>query len=257
MNRGNFSELGISKATVYLTSIKNSFGATINRWYDGVVAPFQLKEGQMSIIGSQKITRYKYIKGTCSDQSFFECLASQMGNIDECREDDKLCAPFSIPSNDSLAKVIPVCQSVQRSTECEQKIKNNVWPKCLKRKSCTCQYYATKEFSSYNLKEDNQKSMWKKEFENINVTNEAARVLLEDAENTYLFLAQFDRLDWSFGERANEIQVDVYEEFYVWTTVAMIGNVGGQMGLCIGFSLLGAIGFSVNKIIEFWKIQKF
>ena len=38
----------------------------------------------------------------------------------------------------------------------------------------------------------------------------------------------------------------VYEEYYIYDAISMVGSVGGTLGMCIGFSFTGIISFLTN-----------
>ena len=39
-----------------------------------------------------------------------------------------------------------------------------------------------------------------------------------------------------------ELKVDVYEEYLLWSVSTLVGNIGGMLGMTIGFSFFGYIG---------------
>ena len=45
-------------------------------------------------------------------------------------------------------------------------------------------------------------------------------------------------------------KVNVKTEYLIYDDIAMIGNVGGTLGLFIGFSFTGLISFLLNTIIN-------
>ena len=38
----------------------------------------------------------------------------------------------------------------------------------------------------------------------------------------------------------------VYEEYYIYDAISMVGSVGGTLGMCIGFSFTGLISSLMN-----------
>ena len=71
-----------------------------------------------------------------------------------------------------------------------------------------------------------------------------------------MILLEFAKGKWSNGLYANKIQKHIHKEYLAWTATSMVGNVGGLLGLWVGFSftgfILGAIKFvtSVSTIVR-------
>ena len=54
-------------------------------------------------------------------------------------------------------------------------------------------------------------------------------------------------------ERKSEPYKSVEEEYLVWDAYSLIGNVGGSMGLLVGFSFLALIGGAIDILASIWK----
>ena len=85
---------------------------------------------------------------------------------------------------------------------------------------------------------------------------EAMAELLEHSNDSYLFNLIYDHLDWQRGNRGIGLKVDIYKEYLLWTVSSLIGNIGGVLGMTIGFSFFGYIGILLNQIPKFWKFLK-
>ena len=70
--------------------------------------------------------------------------------------------------------------------------------------------------------------------------------LLRDGTHALLFHVKFDTDTSSIGEQGQGIKVNVLTERPEWNTIAFIGNIGGQMGLLVGFSFLGVNGWMLD-----------
>ena len=70
---------------------------------------------------------------------------------------------------------------------------------------------------------------------------------------TFQFLLNYDHLDWSNGVPTTNLMVDIHREYLVWTEFALIGNIGGMMGMTIGFSFMSYIGFALDIIPRLWR----
>ena len=57
------------QANLYITSEENSYGAIMERWYDGMVAAYILKNGTQHFINAE-VDEFHYLKSICQKQSF-------------------------------------------------------------------------------------------------------------------------------------------------------------------------------------------
>ena len=72
--------------------------------------------------------------------------------------------------------------------------------------------------------------------------------------NESLLLAlSFDDLDCSNGDGTKELEVEIWKEYYIMSGFSLVGNLGGQMGLFIGFSFLGCFSWLLSWIQSFWR----
>ena len=74
--------------------------------------------------------------------------------------------------------------------------------------------------------------------------------------NSLQFSLYIDHLDSQKGNRGIELKVDVYEEYLLWSVTTLVGNVGGVMGMTIGFSFFGYIGMWLDIIPSILRIGK-
>ena len=61
-----------------------------------------------------------------------------------------------------------------------------------------------------------------------------------------MFDIAFDHPDSSRGDE--KLHVRILEERLLWTGIDLVGMVGGQMGLFLGFSFMGSIAWLLNVI---------
>ena len=113
------------------------------------------------------------------------------------------------------------------------------------KRSCSVyEYGINKNYLTWDLK--NQ----------LNLDNDTAKILdINDnygIDDTIILKLRIDLPDWSKGDRTKELQLDVYTEYYVWSGVNLVGNVGGQLGLFIGFSFLGSWVWLMSKAQMLW-----
>ena len=131
---------------LYLTSEENSHSAPFQQWFAGNIDPLHLRKGQMHYVQIPKVSRYKYLEGTCTPQSAIGCLASKVIQSNECQENDKPCSPnWSLPSNQRFID-LPVCTSNKTLKECKKIFKEIWFHDCVSSKTtCTVQEYSAME----------------------------------------------------------------------------------------------------------------
>lgn len=82
-----------NNAYIFITSKRNSYGATLYRWFDGRTKELPLKKShylQLPI----STTKYKILPKTCSSTTFYECVASRVNKRKSCKVERKQpCAP--------------------------------------------------------------------------------------------------------------------------------------------------------------------
>ena len=60
----------------------------------------------------------------------------------------------------------------------------------------------------------------------------------------------------SNGRYNTAVQKYVHKEYLSWTGTGLVGNVGGQLGLWLGFSFTGFIAGVVNLAPKMWYLTK-
>ena len=70
--------------------------------------------------------------------------------------------------------------------------------------------------------------------------------ILDNQMDKYMILLEFAKGKWSNGLYANKIQKHIYREYLAWTGTSLVGNIGGQLGLWVGFSVAGFISGAMN-----------
>ena len=234
---------------IFLTSELNSYGVVLNHWYDGNVEPFELQNGKLHMLRITNLRKYKYLEGTCSKQSFYQCVAMQLDKIKICQENGVSCAPYSLPRENS-SEDYPMC-SKEISKDCYRKFSKVAFPECRKQKSCIASEYSLNIWTSKN---QNEVDITKYEYHGF--SSEVMTELLEHSNDSYLFNLIYDHLDWQRGNRGIDLKVDIYKEYLLWTVSSLIGNIGGVLGMTIGFSFFGYISILLNQIPKFWKFLK-
>ena len=236
----------LGDAKLLLTSQQNSYGLVTNHWYEGNVEPIWLKNGAKQNLRITETRMYEYLKGTCTQTSFYECLAKKLQESDICHVNDNTCAPFSLPGKDFIHDW-PLCP-VDTVNNCHDNFSKVAFIECRKEKSCFVTEYSLKESSSIDQTSFGTFST------SLNVSESIMEDLLYMANNSYLFRLSYDHWDWQKGDRGIGLKVDVHKEYLVWTGSALIGSVGGLFGMTIGFSFLGFFCWLLDIIPRLFKL---
>ena len=198
---------------VTFTSEENSYGRATTQWFDGGnVEIFKVYYGDL--IKITEVTEYKHIDTLCSLDSYYECLAKRFTHVTKtsnvtgmhCPFD--VCAPFTLPFSDDE---IPIC-------------KRNAENVCFK------------EVLS-KLEEDQDKYCKKscivKQF---GITKTSTVPLHLRKRGQTVFGYQFEAPKATRNQLSKQPFKNVKREVWVVTFTSLVGNVGGTLGMFIGFS---------------------
>ena len=240
-------EARTSQIKIFITSKENSFGAVIYQWFDGKFPFFQLQRERFYFFHITKTRQYEHVPESCSRYSFFECVAYNLKFLKRCQEDGNICTPISLPST---KEVIVFCAS--NKTQCWEDVKKEVFPLCMAKKSCTVQEYDYISAKKFYLDHENDKLSGKQEISGWGGNDEVVQNMFQHLNESLLLALSFDDLDCSNGDGTNELEVEVWKEYYIMSGFSLVGNLGGQMGLFIGFSFLGCFSWLLSRIQSFW-----
>ena len=188
-----------------LSSRKNSLGFFDNAWNDGNPLLITLDKNSGVIYNIQpQITKYLKELGKCENESYYDCISSQIDDT-EFNKCLKKCIP-NIFSNMGRNYSTPFCQNDTYNQQCMAKeiLEKDLGSKC--KKSCsTLEYYG--EIETYMPYHESKDEIW----------------------NVY----------WIFYRLTNNnFAAKVYEEYFIYDAIGMIGSVGGTLGkLILIFSL--------------------
>ena len=231
---GHSHKAVLNQAILFLTSEKNSFGPVINHWYVGNVEPFRLQQDKFHFLRVTHMRIYEYLHDTCSKQSFFECVASKLTKSKMCNDTEIACAPYSLPGK-SLTEDYQMCPK-EVQLECYQRVSRIIWPECRELRSCVVNEYSLIDDGTVYLPYIDVS-----DYQSHGFKTKALQELLSGTNNSYIFTLYYDNPDWQKGDRSIKLRVDVHQEYLVWTLNSLIGNVGGVLGLTVGFSFMGYI----------------
>ena len=219
----------IKDPILYVTSEKNLYGAAIGRWYDGIVNPYELTrlENEYHYLTITETRRLEYLKETCSQKSFYECLSSKLEACQACYENGKPCSPgYSLPSMKDSFTDIEVCETTRHYNHSKEYTAFDT--ECRGQKSCSIQEYSVKLLATKELQ-------------------------LTGQGEDYHFVASLvagDDIFSSNGERTSNLHVNVHTEYLISSDISLIGTIGGQMGLFVGFSFQGFIDWASKLFIK-------
>ena len=96
------------------------------------------------------------------------------------------------------------------------------------------------------------------EVENKNKTEKMLRDFLNDRvvselmknyqSKKYMFWISFSPSDSTRGKYTKQMQIEVSKEYKTLTAISLVGNIGGQLGLFVGFSCTGFIAWMLNVV---------
>ena len=188
----------------FITSEENSYGVVKRDWRNGEVLTVELEPNNLKRL-DLNVQKQVFLKSTtkCKDETFYECLTPYVmrANFTGC---PKGCIPGSLPNQNYVP-----CDFEERNLyenyKCNTDIFKDIWQDLLINNTCprTC---TTTEYSG--------------------------KVVLEKSNTG----TEVD-LGYKFAEP--EITT-VHEEYVLFDVIDMICNVGGTLGLFIGFSISNA-----------------
>ena len=211
----------IPLAEIYLTSEDNAYGILGYSWNNGVELKLQVEgyDQDFKIYASKKNSLN--VTKTCSKYLYHKCEMETISNHDYSHCKNRTCLAMTLPPslNEDINK-FPDCESI-RDYVCMRSEMNfiivDVNEKCPKHCSTT-QYAGKRTF------------------------------VLHSNENT-----KYD-VNWYYVFASKEIEVN--QEYLLYEITDIISNVGGIIGLFIGFSFRDVIGWII-EYIKCYVIKKF
>ena len=70
--------------------------------------------------------------------------------------------------------------------------------------------------------------------------------LLKDLSEKYMIWVNIASPKSARGKYTKRLEVDVHKEYWALTEISLIGNIGGQLGLCVGFSFTGFVAWMLG-----------
>ena len=249
---GQIDNREVYGASLYLTSSKNLYGAVNKFWFDGKVQEFSLLRGKSTTIKIKQAKKYVYLTTHCITESFYEAMSSIVTNqATNCNENGKPCSPYSLPGEEPFVD-LPICSEIEnKESICHNESFLLMKQNYDKQKTCVVQ-----EFIGEQVDDLFDRPLMKKTALNkILKDSMDVNAILREQNDTYAaFLSivnpYWSRGFWSIPSNPNhqEIVQDVYKEYPLWTKTSLVGSIGGQLGLLVGFSVTGSINWALSTI---------
>ena len=189
-----------------------------------------------------RVEEYVNLPSTCSQDSYYECLAKRFVQFDvrqaegkrfeKCTNIDKICLPFSLPIMNTN---ISLCNLDDFET-----------------------YDCNKEIFDY-LAEDQEEHCIKacqvKTFQYANNGGLLRGNVL--SESDWYLEYYFEPMGKGAAlrrqnQRSREPFKTVRREYWLMSTMSMVGNVGGTLGMFVGFSFIGTSEWTIDITSKFW-----
>ena len=95
------------------------------------------------------------------------------------------------------------------------------------------------------------------------VENHIHRSIFLSLKNTYFMKSYFLQKAYACTHAyefwyiyATPRKIEFHTEYYLYDFISMLGNVGGSLGLFVGFSFSGSIGYLLNIILQIYQKWK-
>ena len=232
-----------SVAHILVSSEPNSFGIGWKRWFDGAVEPF--KGIRRNLIGNfpllyslhvYEVNEYMSINSQCSDQSYYECLASRFISHEiqtKINSNQELCSPFSLPTIGNVS--LPICEDDRSQSYFKRiliKLQNNQVKYCMK--TCNVKEYKTKVSRQFD------RTTYYKSIQ----------------YNPILVELMFKKPASTSNHRSMQPYKTVNTEGYIISGFTLVGSVGGQMGLFAGLSIKSILDSLVRAVANVKVLSK-
>ena len=133
---------------------------------------------------------------------------------------------------------LPICQSPEKQKECDG-FRKIALDQCMEQKPCIVQEYVEKLdplWSGYDKNSSNN-------LLRLYLKPSVVDTILQNQDNKYMVWPAFTPRRTKRGKYSRYFSIDVHKEFLAVTGTSLVGNVGGQLGLFVGFSFTGFISW--------------
>ena len=241
-HKPHLKQCEISKATVYATSEKNSYGIVEKKWFDGIVEdPNGVKVETTKVSQNDngyslgdlltivEVNEYINLDWKCSQNSYYECLAKgfQKVVLDSSFQQNKtdceqICTPFTLPPVG--IRSFPVC----RVESCLDIMSKVIYD----------QYNAMEGHCTKSCRVKEFKFGTKKKFRN------------QWSKEPLVFEYRFGSPHSTNDHRSRIPVKKVRIEYPLITFISVVGTVGGTLGMFVGISFMGIAEVLVSFLMK-------
>ena len=225
-----FSDKTVTEARLYVTSEDNAYGVVLEKWFDGKVEPYILKNQTWHFLGIE-LNEIHRLSPHCEKQSFYHCLAEKLAEDNTCP--DPSCLPITLPS-DTRDADYQQCNSTD-SELCQDRF----WSLFVDEDICKGAKCFVSEYTAFD---------------------DLAPQKIHELNGLVFHIFEMGSPISTGGERVGRASPykTVNTEFYILDAYQLIGQIGGTLGLMIGFSFLGSVVSIMESAIIFasWLRQK-
>ena len=223
-----------------LTSKENSYGFIVEKWFDGKV---QIVDQQSDIFDVLivNVIEYQYLKSACSQDSYYQILADRFESLDTnafleqhfkfmCKTKNQYggnyinttCSPVSLPFRNNKT---PICsQDIEKW--CYQRVLERLMLDQTELSTRTCK---VKEFKI-----------------------KPKPISKNTVDGNLVVWIKFERAEEEIANAREWLTTRTFKtvkrEQYVISTFSLIGNIGGTLGMFVGFSFLSTSEWIMNVI---------
>ena len=236
----NFIFPKFAHAMLYISSEANSFGLLGERYYDGTFYSISSLFNRIQGVQINGVTEHINIDSTCSKESYYECLTRRFLKTDfdkffrsyttitgsNCTFVD-ICTPFTLPS--SGGKIIPVCKTEQDRL-CFGRVISHL----------------RSNQEQYCMRSCNMKN-----FRGSSLAFSKKRNPYCDEEKCHAIVFKFG-FSWKgalLNGRSDKLLKRVMREYWIVSTLSLVGTVGGTLGMFVGFSLMGTFEWLFAAVV--------
>ena len=220
------TEIMPSSVKVWVTSEENAYGLTNENWHDGSI---EMINGNEIILPYQAYTEieifevdeFQNLEPGCSHESYYDCLATRFTKFTTNHTGKHVCTPFSLPVD---YRLISTCKN-----EDDREIWEKVISELLAEQDIQCK-------KACNVKQ------FKTKVGKIDLSFEGSN---NRAAINYKFVPPFVR-----NRDVRTLKPFKYKhiEYLVMPMMTLIGNVGGILGLFVGFSFANTYKWCVASM---------
>ena len=198
-----FSRTASPKQSIlYITSEENAYGVTTEKWYNGKVVPYMLKNQTIHYL-NLRVDEFNQLQDLCQKQSYYQCLASKF--VEDLACSCIICSPIDLPTSKKFND-IDSCNITD--DECYNCLKNQL-----------DQLYKSPTL----CRGDFMRACIVKEYHATDFATET-----HTSENGFQFEVKMDTPESSRDYTKTQPYKTIHQEYYLLGGLELVGTVGGN-----------------------------